>query len=506
MMSDYSYKESLLFSLDNDYNDENSINQILSQNYQKEYIKEQIKNYPYTFNNFIKTDSPKQLKFQINNNNNKEKWSKIFCTNKENINEEDIDPKSLYFVNNNQNDLKNKNEKVLFFEDYEFLPQQSTLKRKKRMKKINLNNKNNIFDNSSQLFINNKNNDENINTINNKNTEKNDKIQDNTNLLLLNKNDNQTKPKKTKRGAYKKKKLFQDKINFEDECFPFTTGKGVINITTKFNYDFPEYDAQDNKQLSSCEFSDEKTNVDLNINFNINEKAAPISVSENDLYLMKFVTKKYYYSENGRRKRVKKKRKYKSDIIRKKIKSRFHKSLRNIINENLKKAGSQMLFDCLPQCFIGNTSILLNSKCFELTYRELLLNDFGSELINYRHTPKDNEKYLKNVNVLKYLEQNPEISKKSGFDIIKGLKYKDILKNYFISAEFEQSLEKLKTENEPQEYIQSYIYRAKNYLKFYNNFRPTYKDKFVDIEYNKKEEMNNEDFETDNDNFFFYEY
>lgn len=42
--------------------------------------------------------------------------------------------------------------------------------------------------------------------------------------------------------------------------------------------------------------------------------------------------------------RLKHKRKYKADDIRKKIKARFHKSIKNIINENLRKAGSKKLF------------------------------------------------------------------------------------------------------------------------------------------------------------------
>lgn len=46
--------------------------------------------------------------------------------------------------------------------------------------------------------------------------------------------------------------------------------------------------------------------------------------------------------------KLKQKRKYKPDDIRKKIKSRFHKSLRNIINENLKKAGSKHFFFFAP--------------------------------------------------------------------------------------------------------------------------------------------------------------
>ena len=99
----------------------------------------------------------------------------------------------------------------------------------------------------------------------------------------------------------------------------------------------------------------------------------------NEDFLFKFKTKKYFIAENGKKRRIKKKRKFKSDDIRKKIKSRFHKTFKNIINENLKKAGSKKLFDFFPQCFIGNVSKKLNSACLDLTYKELLLKDFISK-------------------------------------------------------------------------------------------------------------------------------
>ena len=70
----------------------------------------------------------------------------------------------------------------------------------------------------------------------------------------------------------------------------------------------------------------------------------------------KFITKKYFVGPDGKKKRVKvkKKRKFKPDDIRKRIKSKFHKTLKDIINENLQKAGSKQLFDFLPQCFTSN--------------------------------------------------------------------------------------------------------------------------------------------------------
>ena len=59
-----------------------------------------------------------------------------------------------------------------------------------------------------------------------------------------------------------------------------------------------------------------------------------------------------------------------------------------------------------------------------LAFKELLSIDFRLKL------KKDDglsnnvayKKYLKNIAVLNYLEQNPEISKLSGFSIIKNIK------------------------------------------------------------------------------------
>ena len=154
--------------------------------------------------------------------------------------------------------------------------------------------------------------------------------------------------------------------------------------------------------------------------------------------------------------------------MRKKIKSRFHKTFKNIINENLKKAGSKKLFDFLPQCFIGNVSKKTNNYCLNLTYKEILLTDFISEYSdNYPNKNVDYKKYQKNKEVLEYLEKNPEICKKSGFDIIQGKKYKELLNIYFNSAEFEDSIMRLKKENESEEYIQEYVLKAKNFVKYY---------------------------------------
>ena len=280
--------------------------------------------------------------------------------------------------------------------------------------------------------------------------------------------------------------------NLEDKCFPFNSGKGIINITSKINYEELEPVVQDsnnndfdnnslidniddkNSYTSKEGFYEEKPNEEGS-NLKLQDKNN-LENNIDDLYLIKFFTKKYYISENGKKKAVKKKRKYKNDIIRKKIKSRFHKTLKNIINNNLKKAGSKKLFDFIPQCFIGNVSKKINSDCLEMTYEELLTTDFGSELCksmaNYINEEIEKKKVLKNKNVLEYLKDHWEIEKKSGFNIIKNMKYKELLNNYFISKEFEDSLYQIKDENEPKEYIQFYIYTAKNYVKYFSKLTP----------------------------------
>ena len=278
--------------------------------------------------------------------------------------------------------------------------------------------------------------------------------------------------KRTKRGPYKKKERIPIQVNTEDKCFPFTIGKGLLN--------FPSLNTQINNSLNnSINYSFINENEIMSEQMDTeskNKKLEEILIYENeqsniedDVYMLKFTTRKYFIDSNGKKKRMKKKRKYKPDDIRKKIKARFHKLIKNIINENLKKAGSTELFDFLPQCFIGNVSKKLNNEALNLTYKEILSIDYINQIniSECSNNKVDHIKYLRNKEVLNYLEKHPDICKRSGFDIIQNLKYKDLLKFYFNSSQFENSITQLKAENETCDYIQEYIYRAKTYLKFY---------------------------------------
>ena len=298
------------------------------------------------------------------------------------------------------------------------------------------------------------------------------------------------------RRKYRSKKRNNQILITDEKYFPFTRGKGIIfnqkinneslsSLSQNNNNTFSQF-MHENSTLISKEdlifpyeiYDDEflriyDTNILQNKNieefkYNLNVDASNLNDNYNFNY--KFTIKKYMITPTGKKKKMKKTRKFKPDNIRKKIKTRFHKIIKNIINKNLKKVGSKKLFDFIPQCFIGNISKKVNSKFFESTYKELLSTDFIVELNRekYRNSQVDHNKYLNNLKVLNYLEKNPDICKRSGFDLIKDRKYKDILKNYFSSAEFENSLIQLKTEKESPEYILEYMNRAKNYIDFYS--------------------------------------
>ena len=67
----------------------------------------------------------------------------------------------------------------------------------------------------------------------------------------------------------------------------------------------------------------------------------------------------------GKIKAKKKWRKVKPDNIKKKIKARFHKDIKNFINQKLKKAGAIKLFDLMPQKFYNE----YNNKIEQASFR-----------------------------------------------------------------------------------------------------------------------------------------
>ena len=156
--------------------------------------------------------------------------------------------------------------------------------------------------------------------------------------------------KKSKNKIYKKKMRNSiNELNIEDKCFPFKSAEGLI-----------------------------KKDQNINNNFIYNEQLEP--QTKNDFYLKKFNTRKYFINENGKKRRTALERKYNKDLIRKKIKLKFHKDLKNLINNNLVKCQSEKIFEFLPQCFLTNLTKATNMKFFEQPYINILTTDFTKEL------------------------------------------------------------------------------------------------------------------------------
>ena len=157
------------------------------------------------------------------------------------------------------------------------------------------------------------------------------------------------------------------------------------------------------------------------------------------------------------------KRKENSDNIRKKIKSRFLKVLKNKVNEKLRNAGSEKFFKFLPQKFISNISKEINKAVLNLSFQELFSK-------NFCEGDKENEiNFYHNQLVLKYLENNKEICEKSNFNNFKNMKYYEIYNEYLKSKEFEMEITSLKNEKETDKYIKDYIIKASDLIDFFSN-------------------------------------
>ena len=194
-----------------------------------------------------------------------------------------------------------------------------------------------------------------------------------------------------------------------------------------------------------------------------------------------------------------KKRRFAPDDIRKKIKSKFHKAIKNIINLKLRHAGSMKFFVFFPQNFVTNVTVKLNKLALNYTYEDLIKTNLASDVLKLKASQIDLAKQNCNVEVLKYLDKNPAINKLSSFNIIRKMKYKDLLKAYFISKEFENSIIELSKKGEKVDYIERYINEALRYVHFFSSNIILPKNKknksknIIQIIYDEEEDDNEEE-------------
>ena len=197
--------------------------------------------------------------------------------------------------------------------------------------------------------------------------------------------------------------------------------------------------------------------------------------NKQNLIINKFKISKTKNKKNKKKSKEKRKRKEKPDDIRKKIKSRFLKTTKNRINQMLKIAKSREFFDFLPQCFICNISKLKNKPIMNMTFKDLMSQKFyedeekkNQKLFLNKKTNPDKKKYDNNTKVLKYLENNFEICKKSNFNVIGNMTFKELFKEYLKSEEFEREIEKLKEEQNSENYIKDYIIKAYGFINYFS--------------------------------------
>ena len=195
--------------------------------------------------------------------------------------------------------------------------------------------------------------------------------------------------------------------------------------------------------------------------------------------LKKFKISKEKTKKYKKKVKEKRKRKEKPDDVRKKIKSRFLKTTKNRINHMLKTAKSKEFFDFLPQSFICNISKQKNKVIINMTFKELMSHKFfednnknkndnsDKKFLNKKRNP-DEKKYNKNIKVLKYLEKNNEICRKSYFNVIGNMTFKEMFNEYLKSEEFEKEIEKLKTEQNNDNYIKDYILKAYSFINYFS--------------------------------------
>ena len=180
-------------------------------------------------------------------------------------------------------------------------------------------------------------------------------------------------------------------------------------------------------------------------------------------------------------KTTKRSRKNKEDDIRKKLKSSFHRNLRQIINNKLKEVNSKYLLESLPQNFITDVTKRTNYEVMYLPYKELfdysynqVINDAirnkGKKYIEKRNKAAE-KKYEKNKKVSEYLNSNKKISEKSEWEKIKNMKYIDLFKAYLNSNEFQEYIKDI-FENEQINYRKDFIYYASTFIDHYLSYKP----------------------------------
>lgn len=238
--------------------------------------------------------------------------------------------------------------------------------------------------------------------------------------------------------------------NIENSIFDLENKSAAVNVVPiNDNLNSPP------NKINSVSFSNSSSNIqELSCPNNFK---TPLCSKNNDTIL--FINTCNHKNTRNKKGII---RKLKPDSLRKKIKARFHKKLRQIINIKLKECGSKYLFDLLPQPFVTNINIEFNKPLLNITMRELFQKTFGFKA-------KDREKINYNIRVMKYIEDNPNINNNEKISNFLDSTYEEIIQKYMHGKYLLEDIERLKKEGENSDYINRYSFIAIHWIDFYKN-------------------------------------
>ena len=167
-----------------------------------------------------------------------------------------------------------------------------------------------------------------------------------------------------------------------------------------------------------------------------------------------------------KRNKIKKKRKFYPDNIRRNIKCGFLNSLKNILNKGLKRCNSKFLFDYLPQNFIANVTKNVNKQILNMTFKQLFSKDFNE--IKDKVPKNSKERCRVNILVIESIEKNKDVREKSNYNNYTNMTYSEIYYEYLRSKEFEEDIIKLE-KKESKEYIKQYINLAIHLIDYFSS-------------------------------------
>ena len=263
--------------------------------------------------------------------------------------------------------------------------------------------------------------------------------------------------------------LEQDSISFSDGLESFNSNFNVYNNINDIN------NQSDLNSKKSLMFQIEKPIESLI--FHIIKKDVETVETNDSLYNKKKnpINPKDRKANNYHRKKKEKKinrRKDNTDNIRTKLINKFFKYLRIDINDKLKSAKSKKFFKYFPRKMIAKyTSLIIKAKKNKtineanLTFYDIISTNFCKDEKIENLNEYNNYNY--NLEVLKYLEQQKDISEKIKFDLIKKMKFSEMLSAFLKSKEYQKEIKSLKEKDE--KYFERFENKAREILYYFSN-------------------------------------